>query len=135
MYFGETQIFEDRINDFVSVAKDLEIKEISEEQDGEPDNVEEDGSNQDQEEPKSVHAENNAEEPVVKREENVERTVARPRQRSEKIVANSEGRFKCDECEATFTASSSLVTHKKSKHAGETLCAFVHLTIRPVSCR
>merc|ERR1712212_979599 len=33
MYFGETQIFENRINDFVSVAKDLEVKEISEEQD------------------------------------------------------------------------------------------------------
>ena len=32
MYFGETQIFENRINDFVSVAKDLEVKEISEEQ-------------------------------------------------------------------------------------------------------
>merc|ERR1739848_639602 len=35
MYFGETQIFENRINDFVSVAKDLEVKEISEEQDDE----------------------------------------------------------------------------------------------------
>merc|ERR1712212_1429039 len=35
MYFGETQIFENRINDFVSVAKDLEIKEISDEQDDE----------------------------------------------------------------------------------------------------
>ena len=32
MYFGETQIYESRINDFVSVAKDLEVKEISEEQ-------------------------------------------------------------------------------------------------------
>merc|ERR1712212_830756 len=35
IYFGETQIFENRINDFVSVAKDLEVKEISEEQDDE----------------------------------------------------------------------------------------------------
>merc|ERR1712051_444298 len=33
MYFGETQIFENRINHFVNVAKDLEVKEISEEQD------------------------------------------------------------------------------------------------------
>merc|ERR1712212_1367822 len=40
MYFGETQIFENRINDFVSVAKDLEVKEISDEQD------EEDGDDQ-----------------------------------------------------------------------------------------
>ena len=33
MYFGETQIFANRINDFVNIAKDLEIKEICEEQD------------------------------------------------------------------------------------------------------
>merc|ERR1739838_416826 len=32
MYFGESQIFENSINDFVSVAKDLELKEVSEEQ-------------------------------------------------------------------------------------------------------
>merc|ERR1712119_100881 len=41
MYFAETQIFENRINDFVSVAKDLEIKEISEEQDETEDDVQE----------------------------------------------------------------------------------------------
>ena len=32
MYFGETQIFADRINDFVSVAKDLEVKESEEQE-------------------------------------------------------------------------------------------------------
>merc|ERR1712168_1352987 len=43
MYFGETQIFEQRINDFVTVAKDLEVKEISEER--EEDAEEEEQSN------------------------------------------------------------------------------------------
>merc|ERR1719427_1437432 len=38
MYFGETQIFENRITEFVSVAKDLEVKEISEEEQGEHEN-------------------------------------------------------------------------------------------------
>ena len=32
MYFGETQIFENRINDFVRIAKELEVKEISEDE-------------------------------------------------------------------------------------------------------
>jgi len=39
MYFGETNIYADRINDFVTVAKDLEVKEISEGQREDP-NVE-----------------------------------------------------------------------------------------------
>ena len=36
MYFGETNIYADRINDFVNVAKDLEVKEISEGQREDP---------------------------------------------------------------------------------------------------
>merc|ERR1712051_757386 len=35
MYFGETQIFENRINDFISVAKDLKVKEIRQQQEEE----------------------------------------------------------------------------------------------------
>merc|ERR1739848_789724 len=50
MYFGETQIFENRINDFVSVAKDLEMKEISEGQEENEDKVQEN-----MEEPPSMH--------------------------------------------------------------------------------
>merc|ERR1739838_784862 len=117
MYFGETQIFENRINDFVSVAKDLEVKEISEEQD--EDAGEEEQRNTYQEE-ETVHEEPTiTEEPtVVKREQtrNTETSIARPRQ---KAMVNNEGRVNCDECEATFTASSSLNLHKKSKHEGE----------------
>merc|ERR1712051_684203 len=41
MYFGETQIFENRINEFISVAKDIEIKEIIGEQDETEDNEQE----------------------------------------------------------------------------------------------
>merc|ERR1711910_156346 len=74
MYFGETQIFENRINDFVSVAKDLEVKEISEEQDDEED---EEQSNTYQAE-KTVNEDPTITEepPVVKREEtrNTERS-------------------------------------------------------------
>ena len=45
-----------------------------------------------------------------------ERSVAKPRQRS---VASTDGRFSCDECEATFTQSWLVGRHKKSKHEGE----------------
>merc|ERR1711936_696228 len=115
MYFGETQIFENRINDFVSVAKDLEVKEISEEQDEEEES--DDQSNTYQEEETVNEEQTTAEPTVVKREQtkNTERSIARPRQ---KAVANSEGRINCDECEATFSSGSNLYTHKKSKHGG-----------------
>merc|ERR1719187_2241807 len=48
MYFGETQIFENGINDFVSVAKDLELKEVSEEQDDEAGDEEQNNSYQEE---------------------------------------------------------------------------------------
>ena len=57
MYFGETQIFENRINDFVSVAKDLELKEISEEQEEDAEN-ETNGSNQEDETEETFENEN-----------------------------------------------------------------------------
>merc|ERR1719397_1483321 len=59
----------------------------------------------------------NNEDTKVKAETNVtsERSVARPRPRS---VGNNDGRFSCDECEATFNQSGHLGRHKKSKHEG-----------------
>ena len=116
MYFGETQIFENRINDFVSVAKDLEVKEISEEQDDEAGDEEQSNTYQEEE---TINLEPTIEESAeVKREQtrNTERSIAKPRQ---KTVVNSEGRVNCDECEASFTVSSSLNLHIKSKHEGE----------------
>ena len=124
MYFGETQIFEDRINDFVSVAKDLEVKEISEEQyDDESENVPEVESNlQDELKRDNINDEVHDGEQVMKREQtlNTERTLSRPRQKSDKSIVNSEGRFNCDECEATFRFRSDVGKHKRSKHEGKT---------------
>merc|ERR1712051_1173779 len=118
MYFGETQIFENRINDFVSIAKDLELKEISEEQRDSAEEEDQSQSNTYQEATTADEEPIIAEEPaVMKREEtkNTERSIARPRQ---KAVAKSEGRVNCDECEAAFSSKTNLGHHKKSKHEG-----------------
>ena len=183
MYFGETQIFENRINDFVCVAKDLEINsknlEISKEQDeaemenqsinGQKDapdsevqtiadelrmvrneQIPESNKNKEflsiskylevqkiicgkqqetinediksdtfQEEPavNEVPINSKGEETTAVKSTKIRKIrIARPRQ---KLVANSEGRFNCDECEATFTVNSSIKLHKKSMHEGE----------------
>ena len=47
---------------------------------------------------------------------NSEQNVAKPRHRK---VASNEGRFNCEECEATFSLAKDVTRHKKSKHEGE----------------
>ena len=118
MYFGETQIFENRINDFVSLAKDLEIKEISEEQDESEDDLQRNVKEPPTLDETNILLAENNDDTNVKAEMIVtpERSVAKPRQRS---VASTDGRFSCDECEATFAVSWLVGRHKKSKHEGE----------------
>ena len=113
MYFGETQIFEDRINEFISVAKDLEVQEISKEQ-----NIEtaQDIPVMEPSEYVQTTTDFVFDQPTVKTEMKTERIIERLRQRS---VPNSEGTFNCDECDANFTRVDSIKVHKKSKHEGE----------------
>ena len=122
MYFGETQIFENRINDFVSVAKDLEVKEISEKQketeeisDQRPDSNGDTEARMEDDE----HTENeqDVKEETLKPSANSVKTVARPRQ-SRFIRTN--GKYRCDECEADYNDTRSLRRHKQAKHEGIT---------------
>ena len=121
MYIGETQINEDRINDFVSLAKDLEIEEICEPQDVpeaseevlRPDEVEDDSHNRGTE----------AEEKIIVKTENkehkslnTERTVSRARKQT---LSNNDGKFPCDQCDYVAGQSSNLYTHRRSMHEGE----------------
>merc|ERR1712212_966229 len=85
MYFGETQIFENRINDLVSVAKDLEVKEISEEQEEtEEDSDRGPDSNEDTEArmegDEHTEYQQDVKEETVKPSATAVRTVAKPRQ-------------------------------------------------------
>merc|ERR1712051_155471 len=114
MYFGETQIFENRINDFVRIAKELEVKEISEEQE------------ESEEQPEMTNYKDQNHTQEAKYDESTElkpnfqevttRTIARrPTQRG---VANSEGKYSCDQCDASYGRTSHLNEHKRSKHEG-----------------
>ena len=118
MYFGETQIFENRINEFVEVAKDLEVKEISQEQNDQETVQEMIYSKEDQFLNDTIPLNLNDEEHKIKSEEKVnsERSLAKSRQNS---VGFNTGRFSCTDCEATFSDTSHLNRHKKSKHEGE----------------
>ena len=116
MYFGETQIFQNRISQFGSVAKDLEVKEIfgEQEENDVPENFKKPPPMDDTYD--NINVSNG--DTVVTTETKVtsNRSVAKSSQRS---VANNEGRFNCDECEATYSVARDVTRHKKSKHEGE----------------
>merc|ERR1719427_1681372 len=120
MYFGETQIFENRINDFVSVAKDLELKEISEEQEEDAEN-ETNGSNQEDETEETFENENQTGEELIMKTETINQTraVSKPRaNRQSGVVSKSGKTYNCQECEATFGSDRGLLYHRKNKHEG-----------------
>merc|ERR1712051_1067151 len=120
MYFGETQIFENRINDFVSMAKDLEVKEISEEQEEkEEDSDQGTNVNEDTEAimegNEQTEYEQDVKEEAIKPSALPVRTVAK-----QSRVVRTEGKYRCDECEAAYDDASCLRRHKQAKHEGKT---------------
>ena len=127
MYYGETQIFEARINEFVNLAKDLEIKEISKEQNIEETQTEHEAENYSKEKNNTSNeytSEPNSEEhSSVKIEDqfvNTERTIAKPQQglvKQRKSKKKGERRS-CEECDKSFSDQKSLRTHQKNKHEG-----------------
>ena len=111
MYFGETQIFEHRINRFVSAAKDLEVKDISTKR--EENNVEDKvctiNSDQDFLLDFPMDIPDPEERDIKIHKVNQDRAIARPKN------------FKCDDCEAVFGYRHHLSRHRQSKHEGEVI--------------
>ena len=120
MYLGETQIFESRINDFVSVAKDLEVKQINKDQEEDDDTENKTQTPQlkaDQEAgtEETVECEEKiVEEPIVKTgTDNRVRTVAKP-----SAMKENGGSFICQDCDASFAGRGALWNHRKYMHEG-----------------
>ena len=116
MYLGIATFYQERLNEFLNVAKNLEIKVISKD-------VEFDEEGAKSEEPDDITSN-------VKYDEDAE-----PQRNSDEyrnimsskriqlvdhstIQGTSEGMFKCDQCESKFTRKDSLTLHRKSIHEG-----------------
>ena len=113
MYLGQATFYQDRVSEFLSVARSLEIKEIS--QDVDCDN-------------ESFNNQINEDLPLSK-DENMYETetheiprngVAKIRQAENKISTNKDkfGMYPCNKCEKQYTNSGSLFKHLKSVHEG-----------------
>ena len=138
MYFGETDILESGINEFLAVAKDLDLKEISQsdeehEYPAQDQNLKEIRLRDDQQEDKKQHQNISKTLPTSRvddqsicheisfnegdevDEKQITKTIA---VNEYKRIANNDVSFSCDECEKKYAQSYNLDRHKKSKHAG-----------------
>ena len=113
MYFGEATIYQDRINEFMVIAKDLEVKEISKDDESDEEFVKSEADN--------------VEKPM---DDNQTRSVSSTNDQlldlnfpeyddsnDRKVVTNSQS-YNCQDCEAVFTTKPGLQYHYRSKHEG-----------------
>ena len=100
MYLGEATFYQERMNKFLDVAKDLDLKEIGKSVDLD------EGQN-------TVPDDNNIDDtPVIidnSRDYDDLNTV---------LKVNENDKYSCDKCESAFITYSGLYLHKKSKHEG-----------------
>ena len=105
MYLGEGRFYHERMGEFIKVAQDLEVKEIS-------DGVEM-GSGEEE-----TFGEDITEETLEEETENHENeTKPRPRQPRSQI-SNDTKSTQCPECGAKFSARYVMLKHYRSKHEG-----------------
>ena len=108
MYLGQATFYQDRMNDFLNVAKSLEIKEISKDVDA-PESL------NDQE--FETNNKNFPEEEIIVSPRNEEGEID---QISSKVISqkNEAGQFPCNRCEKQFTRKDSLDRHIQNVHEG-----------------
>ena len=104
IYLGEATFYEERMDEFLAVAKSLEIKELC--------NTETEPND----EPLTcdpVTSTQNLEEETLT--EQMEMQVPQERQ---KRVVSVNGKYGCDQCNKTYSSSGALHVHKQSAHQG-----------------
>ena len=114
MYLGVATFYQERMNEFLNVAKSLEIKEISKD-------IEFNDGNVCNEEPDTPENEENIEEEAEPQTNTDLSRNARHmdlRDNNSQIQRTSDGKFNCEQCGSKFTAKQNLMLHIKSKHEG-----------------
>merc|ERR1719342_1913567 len=114
MYLGQATLFQDRMNDFLSVAKSLEIKEISKNVDCAVDDSSQDHSYDENIEPNNGETK---EEDTIVTPRNDESVVEH---KDSKVISqvNEAGQYPCYKCDKQFSYRRSLYQHNKSSHEG-----------------
>ena len=107
IYLGEATFYEERMDEFLAVAKSLEIKELC--------NAETELNDEPKDYPLTNGQDTSTdlfeEEPVIPDIKNKE-------DQQERCVVNGNAKFECDQCDKTYSGHSGLYTYKQSVHQG-----------------
>ena len=114
MYLGQATFYQDRMNEFLNVARSLEIKEISKDIDQDaPDSL------NDQEYDKNIETSmgNFHEDNTITSQSNVKEEIEHI---SSRVIShrNEAGQFPCNRCEKQYSNRGNLDRHIKSAHEG-----------------
>ena len=100
MYQAETSFYKDRVNEFLRVAKDLDIKEIAE-------NVD------------FTHESSNENAACNGQEQNIATEIQKENTPTKRPKSTpTEKTYPCEECDAVYTVYRSLTQHRRSIHQG-----------------
>ena len=128
IYLGETRFYEERMNEFLTVSKNLEIKELSSgielNDQITSDHVKSNKNNVADEDmdiagvpPYALHEDGGNVETQAQTEPSTSNNAANTRVRSKKVVSGK-AKFQCKDCERMFNSYQALWHHTKSKHEG-----------------
>ena len=116
MYLGQATFYHDRTNKFLNVAKSLEIKEISKEEDS--DDREESNSSGVTNDDILQDNENSNMLETNKQLSNMEVEVKETENKITKSFVNETGKFQCSKCDKNFVQKDSVRHHMKRAHEG-----------------
>ena len=107
IYLGEATLYHDRMEEFLAVARSLEIKELC---NAEPETNVDDDSEQSTNEP--VASTNNSEEETLKTSHLVNQTQKENKDRRVRV----DRKYVCEQCNKTYASPGALWHHRKSAH-------------------
>ena len=107
IYLGEATFYEERMDEFLAVAKSLEIKEIC--------NAETEFNDEPKDSPTTNDQDTSTE---LVEEQPVIPDIKNKEDQQERCVVNGNAKFECDQCDKTYSGHSGLYTHKQSVHQG-----------------
>jgi len=107
MYLGVATFYQERMNEFLNVAKSLEVKEISREVEFDDEDV---GSEE--------LGESNTSNDMISDLPSAAEKIINDTNSEKIITQNVEGMFICDQCQNQFTTKGSLKMHIQAKHDG-----------------
>jgi len=116
MYLGVASFYQERMTEFLTVAKNLEIKEISKDvefNDGEEANYEQDISETTHHQSEEQEENSETDDLISNQFSNINTNNG-----SKSLEQSTNGKFSCDQCEKHYASKQMLKNHFQNKHEG-----------------